>query len=109
MDTQIVYIVTIYGCNSTPSDMWTPESKIFVNYEDAYSYFLKAAPDLDDESNKAKQFINSNFNDTDITKDCIAIENRVQIGGYDCGEGNYAKRPLGAVISRSIIQNARSL
>ena len=30
MDTQIVYIVTIYGCNSTPSDMWTPKSKIFV-------------------------------------------------------------------------------
>ena len=107
MDTQIVYIVTIYGCNSTPSDMWTPESKIFVNYEDAYSYFLKVAPDLDDESNKAQQFINSK--DKDITKDYIVIENRVHIGGYDCGEDNCAKRPEGAVISRSIIQNARSL
>ena len=108
MDTQIVYIVTIYGCNSTPSDMWTPRSKIFVNYDDAYSYFLKAAPDLDDESNKAQQFVNSNHNDKDITKDYIVIENRMQIGGYDCGEDNCAKRPSGAVISRSIIQNVRS-
>jgi hypothetical protein len=106
MDNQVVYIVTIYGCNSTPSDMWIPESKLFVNYEDAYSYFLKVAPSLDDEMNIAEQFVNENYNAADITKDYIVIENRVQIAGYHCGDGHCcAKRPEGAVIARSIIKN----
>ena len=104
MDNQVVYIVTIYGCNSTPSDMWIPKSNLFVNYEDAYSYFLKVAPPLDDECNKVKQFINSNYDAENITKDYIVIENRVQIAGYHCDQGNCAKRPSGAVISRSIIK-----
>jgi len=95
MDKQFVFIVTIYGCNSTPSDMWIPKSKLFENYEDAYSYFLKVSPSLDDET---EQIINNNYNAEDITKDYIIIENRVQIAGY-------AKRPEGSVISRSIIKN----
>ncbi len=103
MDSQVVYIVTVYGCNSTPSDMWIPKSNIFVNYEDAYSYFLDVAPPLNDESNKAKQFINNKYDDKNITKDYIVIENRVQIAGYHSGDGNCAKRPSGAVISRSIV------
>jgi hypothetical protein len=41
MDNQVVYIVTSYGCDSTPSDMWIPESKLFINYEEAYSSFKK--------------------------------------------------------------------
>ena len=107
MDNQVVYIVTIYGCNSTPSDMWTPQSYLFVKYEDAYSYFLKVAPPLDNEWNKAEKFINSSYNTEDITNNYIIIENRVQISGYHCGEGNCAKRPEGAVISRSIIKNEK--
>jgi len=105
MNNQILYMVTSYGCNSTPSDLWTPESKIFFNYEDAYSYFLKVAPDLDNEWNKAEQFVNNNYNSEDITKDYIIIENRVQIAGYHCGEDNCAKRPEGAVIARVVIKN----
>jgi hypothetical protein len=103
MNNQIVYIVTIYGCNSTPSEMWIPKSKIFVNYEEAYSYFLQFAPSLDDEWNKADKFINTNYNPEDMTNDYIIIENRVQIAGYHYNGGNYAKRPKGAVISKSII------
>ncbi len=95
MDKQFVFIVTIYGCNSTPSDMWIPESKLFENYKDAYSYFLKVSPSLDNET---EHIINNNYNVEDITKDYIIIENRVQIAGY-------AKRPEGSVISRSIIKN----
>jgi hypothetical protein len=79
MDNQVVYIVTIYGCNSTPSDMWTPQSKLFVKYEDAYSYFLKVAPPLDNEWNKAEKFINNSYNTEDITNNYIIIENRVHI------------------------------
>lgn len=104
MDNQVVYIITSYGCNSTPSDMWVPESKLFVNYEDAYSYFLKAAPDLDNEWNKAVQLINHNYNSEDITKDYVVIENRVQIAGYHCGEPNCAKRPEGTVIAKVVIR-----
>ena len=104
MDNQVAYIVTHYGCNSTPSDMWTPQSKIFVNYEEAYSYFLKVSPGLDNEWNKAEQFINNKYNAEDMNKDYIVIENRVQIAGYGYEE-NRAKRPEGAVISRCIIKN----
>ena len=86
-----------------PSDMWIPKSKLFVNYEDAYSYFLEVAPPLDNEWIKAEHFINNNYNAEDITKDYIVIENRVQIAGYHCDINNCAKRPEGAVISRSII------
>ena len=103
MDNKIVYIVTMYGCNSTANDMWVPISKLFVNYEDAYSYFLKVAPRLDDECNKAEKSVNTNYNPEDITNDYIVIENIVQSAGYHCNDGNCAKRPYGAVISRSII------
>ena len=105
MDNLVVYIVTTYGCNSSPSDLWTPENRVFVNYDDAYCYFLKVAPSLDDEYNRAEKYINSSYNHEDIKKDYILIENRVQIYGYHSGEGNCAKRPFGAVISRSIIKN----
>jgi hypothetical protein len=106
MDNQIIYIVTIYGCDSSPSAMWIPQSKLFVKYEDAYSYFLKKAPSLDDEWNKAEKYINSSYNPEDITKDYVIIENRVQIAGYHYySEDIYAKRPFGAVISRNIIKN----
>ena len=108
MDNQVLYIVTHYGCNSTPSHMWTPNSKIFVNYEHAYAYFLKVAPDLNDECNKAVQFINDKYNAEDMTEDYIVIENRVQIEGYHSGKFNCAKRPQGAVISKSIIKNEHS-
>lgn len=103
MDKQVVYIVTHYGCNSTPSDMWTPESKIFVNYEEAYAYFLKVSPSLDDKYNKADQFVNPRYKaEEETNKDYIVIENRVQVVG---GDGRYcAKRPEGAVIARSIIK-----
>ncbi len=104
MDNLVVYVVTNYGCNSTPSDMWTPESKLFVNYDDAYSYFLKKSPCLDNKYNKAEQFINNNYNSVDMTEDYIVIENRVQIVGYGYKE-NCAKRPEGAVIARAIIKN----
>lgn len=103
MENQIVYIVTHYGCNSTPSDMWTPESKIFMNYEEAYAHFLKVSPSLEDEYNEADQFVNHRYKaEEEANKDYIVIENRVQIAG---GDGRYcAKRPEGAVIARSTLK-----
>ncbi len=58
MDNQVVYVVTEYGCNSTPNDMLVPVSKIFVNYEAAYAYFLKMSPCLDDKDNDMVDIVN---------------------------------------------------
>ena len=102
MAEQVIYIVTIYGCNSTPSDMWTPESKLFEDYELAYAYFLKVSPSLHDKNNIAGQYINSEYKD--MTNEYVIIEHRVQLAGYHDGEGNYAKRPEGAVIAKSVIK-----
>jgi hypothetical protein len=99
-----VFIVTSYGCNSTPSDLWVPHSKIFMKYDEAYAYFLKMSPPLDDEYNIAEQVINDIYNEDDRTRDYVIIENRVELAGYHSGDGHYAKRPQGAVIARSIIQ-----
>jgi hypothetical protein len=103
-----VFIVTSYGCNSTPSDLWVPHSKIFMKYDEAYAYFLKESPPLDDDYNRAEQVIHNIYKEgvtqDDITKDYVIIENRVELAGYHCGDGHYAKRPKGAVIARSMIQ-----
>ena len=102
---QIVFIVTCYGCNSTPSDLWVPRSKIFTKYDEAYAYFLKVSPPLDDEYNRAEQVVNDRYKEDDMTQDYVVIENRVELAGYHSGDsGYYAKRPNGAVIARCIIQ-----
>jgi hypothetical protein len=102
---QVVYMVTYYGCNSTPSDLISPITKLFSTYEEAYPYFLKISPCLEDEENKAEQFRNNNYEKEDIQK-YINIETRVQLAGYHCGEGAVrAKRPYGAVIARGVIQS----
>ena len=50
MDKHVVFIVTCYGCNSTPSDMWIPRSKNFTKYEDAYAAgfedMVRRVPDI---------------------------------------------------------------
>ena len=64
------------------------------------------SPPLDDEYNRAEQVIHDTYKD-DITRDYVVMEHRVELAGYHCGEedsGNYAKRPRGAVIARSMIQ-----
>ena len=97
---KIVYIVTHYGCNSTPSDMIIPKTKLFNNYQRAYKYFESCSPRLDDKYNKATAYVNKedDFHD----KEYIVIENRVQTAGYHDGEtGIYAKRPYGAVIAKA--------
>ena len=104
-DNPFIYIVTRYGCNSSPSDMWIPESKIFLNYEEAYDYFLEVSPSLDNKDNMAEQFINGcHKEEQDEDKDYIVIENRKQVAGYHFEERGRAKRPVGAVIARSIIR-----
>jgi hypothetical protein len=101
----VVFIVTSYGCNSTPSDMWVPHSKIFMKYDEAYSYFLKMSPPLNDKYNIAEKVINDTYKEDDMTRDYVVIEHRVELAGYHCGgSGHYAKRPKGAVIARSMIQ-----
>lgn len=100
-----IFIVTQYGCNSSPSDMWTPISKLFTNYEEAYEYFLKVSPTIDRECEyyeEADQRVNSSYNPNSTNNGYIVIESRCQTCHKD-KESNYAKRPYGAVIARYIM------
>jgi hypothetical protein len=89
------YIVTEYGANSSANCLYAPKCNLFLNYEDAYAYFLKVSPDLNDKENEAIQDINEHNH---------YIENRLQRSGYLDGVPNRAKRPIGAVISKNKIK-----
>ena len=101
-----IFIVTEYACNSSPSDMVTPSSKLFTNYEEAYEYFLKVSPTIDRECvyyQEADQCVNSSYYDsTSSNNGYIVIESRCQTCRKD-KESSYAKRPYGAVIARYIM------
>jgi len=96
-----IFIVTEYGCNSSPSAMWTPHSKLFPDYDSAYNYFITVSPSIDETDRyyeTATHYINRNFDPTNTSAAYIVIENRCQTG--EDGETNCAKRPRGAVIAR---------
>lgn len=111
-----MYIVTHYGCNSPTSDMWTPESRLFEDYDQAYAYFLRHAPDLTDTDNMAERRVNPQYGyvvetGTDAASPYTVIEVRRQLGGYadaDADGGGEqctrAKRPEGVVIARINVQ-----
>ena len=93
-----IYIVTCYGCNSTPSDLWTPYSRIFDNYDTAYAYFLSVSPALDDGDSVAERWCNDKHET--LEGDYVVIENRRQLSYSDDYDLGCAKRPEGAVIAR---------
>jgi hypothetical protein len=96
------YVVTEFGCNSSGHCMWTPRSRVFTIYEDAYKNFLAVSPSLDDDENRAtRQAISTTDCDARIAnkEDYIVIETRVHTPGYLDGDGTCAKRPRGAVIA----------
>jgi len=109
MTSKFFYVVTEYGCNSTPSHLWTPRSRFFTDYKEAYKYFLGVIPRLFDKENIVDHYINPNFQlEEKELEDALSIknekyliiENVVQKAGYHSGEPNCAKRPCGAVIAR---------
>jgi hypothetical protein len=92
-----VYTVIQYGCNSTPSDMWTPLVRVFKSYSAAYEHFLRVAPSLDEKwgaTNKAK---------IERPSDQVGILEYICQVGYD-EDRNCAKRPSGAVIARCAVE-----
>jgi len=101
-----MYVVTEYGCNSTPNDLVTPYCTLFENYEDAYNYFLEISPDLNDQHNKAKKYRNNKFNHLEDfnSEEQIPIEYRVHVSSYAGADSdeeyNYAKRPRGVSIAK---------
>ena len=84
---QYLFIVTEYGCNSTPGDMWIPHSKLFTNYTEAYEYFKRLAPSSDDVTH----YINESYDPNSRDSEYIIIEDRHQ---------GLVKRPYGVVIAR---------
>ena len=107
---EVLYIVTQYGCNSTPSEMWPPETDVFTDYEKAYKRFLGVSPCLNDEDNRAERTVHTeDIHNVKIegytegyTEGYRLIESRVQVPGYYDGDGTCAKRPEGAVIARLV-------
>ena len=83
-----LYIVTEYGCNSTPSEMWTPISKVFTNFAEAHKYFKDICPDTEGD----EIYVNKEFRMSNPSHDYIVIENRCQ--------SSDEKRPCGVVIAR---------
>ena len=97
-----IFIVTEYGCNSSPSDMLTPSSKLFSNYAEAYEYFLKVSPTIDRNRpyyQEAEQHVNTSYDPNSTNNGYIVIESRCQTCVGD-KVTSYAKRPQGAVIAR---------
>ena len=82
------YIVTEYGCNSSPSDMWTPISKVFKDFAEAHKYFTEICPEVADH----EIYVNQEFRMSNPSHDYIIIENRCQSSDW--------KRPCGVVIAR---------
>lgn len=95
----LAFIVTHYGCNSSPSAMWTPRTRLFMDYTEAYEYFISVAPSIDNTDryyDEAVQYINGKYDSSETSAEYIVIEDRCQMGADDGG----AKRPFGAVIAR---------
>jgi hypothetical protein len=102
-----IYIVTYYGCDSTPISLVTPESKLFKIFRDAHEYFLQISPDVNDGDNYAGKYI-SKFDSSKINEKYSIIEVRVQTDCYHIDYDNdydilYSKRPSGAVFARCIL------
>jgi hypothetical protein len=95
MSYEYIYVVTRYGSNSTPGDLWTPISKVFVSRDAAYKHFQKVSPPMgledDDDFPVTRYAITSEEYDAKVAKkeDHIVIEINFN-GGM--------KRPDGAVI-----------
>ena len=83
-----VYVVTGFGCNSTPSDMYPPNTWVFTDREKAYQCYH--APSLTDMDNLAERTILE-------SGECI-----IQLCGYPY-EADRAKRPYGVSITKEKI------
>lgn len=105
MNTTPFYIVTYYGCGNSANELLTPESRLFVNFNDAYLHFLNISPELKG-GYKTSQYVNIHFDkdDTNIKRgEYTVIESRVQEHGYYEDESNCTRSPYGAVIIRCAI------
>jgi hypothetical protein len=85
-----VFIVTDYGCNSTPSDIYPPTTKLFTNFNDARSYYNDIRPVIDPDDENASHYINPYYDPNSTNTEYIVIED-VQLRG---------KRPVGVLIAR---------
>ncbi len=84
-----LFVVTRYSCNSGPSDMCTPITKIFTDYQEAYTHFLDIYPDFTEGDTI---YVNKSYDPKSPSYDYIIIENMCQSSDW--------KRPEGAVIAR---------
>lgn len=95
MSSEYIYVVTEYGSNSTPGDLWTPISRVFLSRELAYKHFQKVSPPMDfeveDDFRVIRYAITSEEFDAKVAKKEGHILIEVNFNGL-------MKRPDGAVI-----------
>lgn len=97
-----VYTVVHFGCDSSPSDMWVPTTRVFSDKNQAYVYYRSICPvydpdddnDEDDEDDYEEKGYDRSTLYTLDNGECI-----IQRYGYHSGIGNRAKRPTGALIT----------
>jgi hypothetical protein len=53
MTEKTIYTVILFGCNNASSDMWVPETHVFTNKEDAYAFYHKYVPSLNNPKEPA--------------------------------------------------------
>lgn len=82
-------MVTSFGCNSTPNDMYPPTTMVFSNREEAYQHYYNNAPSLTDTYNRAERTVFE-------YGECI-----IQMCGYP--QIDRAKRPYGVSITKEKI------
>jgi len=89
MNRMEVYVVTLFGCNSTPNEMYAPTTVVFSDRQTAYQHYRRHAPSLNDVYNRAERT-------TFESGECI-----IQLCGYP--QMDRAKRPFGVSISKEKI------
>ncbi len=87
----LVYIVTYYGCNIKDYErvVWSPETKLFATYEDAYKHYQSAmyifSMNYDESTKKTYEFTNTYYDPNSTSGEYVVIRSRKDVGDeVDC-------------------------
>ncbi len=81
-----MFIVTYYGCNIKDHDrvVWSPESKLFITYEEAYKYYIHAtnifSKNYDESTTTTYTFTNTHYDPNSTSGEYIVIQSRKDVG-----------------------------
>ena len=100
-----IYTVVHFGCDSSPSDMWVPTTRVFTDEKQAYEYYHSICPAYDPDDDDEDDDEDDGFFSTRKWCDKADKHNLdngeciMQLSGYHDSIPNRAKRPEGALIT----------